>query len=435
MGRVASVLRRLGQAARSPFLKEFLGFGGSTVAERASRLVGSLMAAAMLGPAVWGHWYLLNLVLRYGSMLHLGAVNGMNREVPAARGRGEPEEAEVLRSSALGFLLVSYTVAALLLWLLLALSGHTSTVPGLLPTLVLLGAQQLYTFATTSLKAQTAFGRLARLQLASALIHPPVVLFCTWQWGLNGFILGQAATYAALALLATVGDRSMYRLRFDGVRSRRLIGIGLPIMLVGVMDALFATVDRWVITTFLDAEAMGHYSLALLTTSAIVMLPQVISQQTYPRIAYAWSARHDTAEVRRLAARQRLLSLGVVSLIVFPTALLAPWAVRQFLPAYAPGVPALLVTLAVPLILCVGQGYGSILHVFGKQRWYVGLFAAAIAVNATASLLLVRPFGLVGIAVSALLAYTVLALGRVVTGGIALRQQEQPSGSGQRGHE
>lgn len=422
---LSSMIAKAGRALRSPFIKEFMGFGSSTVAERASRLISGLVAAGMLGPLVWGHWYLLNLVLRYGSMIHLGAVNGMNREVPAARGRGDPEEAETLRRSSLGFLLASYVVAAGLLWLFMTVTGRSLTVPGLFPTLFLLGAQQLYSFAITSLKAQTAFGKVTRLQLASTLVYPPIVLFSTWQWGLNGFILGQAGAYTVLWLLAALAERGMYRWRFDWPRSRHLIGVGLPIMLVGVMDALFATVDRWVIVAFLDGEALGHYSLAVMTMGAIGMLPQVISQQTYPRIAYAWSARRDTAEIRRLAARQRVLSLAVVSLLVLPAAVIAPWAIRQFLPAFAPGIPALLVIMLVPLATCIGQGYGAILHVFGKQRWYLGLFALSILVNAIASVLLVRPLGLVGVAAAGLLAYAFLACGRVVVGAIALRQQER----------
>lgn len=417
------MIAKAGRALRSPFIKEFMGFGSSTVAERASRLISGLVAAGMLGPLVWGHWYLLNLVLRYGSMIHLGAVNGMNREVPAARGRGDPEEAETLRRSSLGFLLASYVVAAGLLWLFMTVTGRSLNIPGLFPTLLLLGAQQLFSFAITSLKAQTAFGKISRLQLASALVYPPIVLFSTWQWGLNGFILGQAGAYTTLWLLAATAERGMYRWRFDWVRSLHLIGVGLPIMLVGVMDALFATVDRWVIAAFLDGEALGHYSLAVMTMGAIGMLPQVISQQTYPRIAYAWSARRDTEEVKRLAARQRKLALTVVALLVVPGGLLAPWLVRAFLPEYVAGIPALLVALLTPLVSCFGQGYGTVLHVFGKQSWYFGLFAVAILVNATASLTLVRPLGLVGVALAGLLAYGFLAVGRVIVGGYILRRE------------
>ncbi len=426
-----SILTKAGQRLRSPFLKEFLGFGGSTVAERASRLAVGLVAAGLLGPVVWGHWYLLNLVLRYGAMVHLGAVNGMNREVPAARGRQEPEEAEALRRASLGFVLLSYVVATSLLWLLTTLTGHSLSIPGLLPTLVLLGAQQLYGFAVTSLKAQAAFPKVSRLQLASALVYPPIVLLASWRWGLNGFILGQVAAYTILWGMAAWVDPRIYRWRLDWARSRHLIVVGLPIMLVGVLDALFATVDRWVINAFLSPEALGHYSLAILTMGAVGMLPQVISQQTYPRIAYAWSAHRDPAEVRRLAARQRRLALTVVSLLVVPMAIAAPWLVRQFLPAYTPAIPALLVVLAVPWVNCFGQGYGTVLHVFGQQRWYLALFATAIPVNAVASVLLVRQFGLAGVAAAGLVAYAFLAVGRIVLGRHFLRRAEARIAAGE----
>jgi O-antigen/teichoic acid export membrane protein len=424
---VAFTTRR---TAGRPFFREFLGFGTSTIFERGSRLAASLVAAAFLGPVVWGYWFLLNLILQYGMLVHLGAVNGMNREVPAAMGRGDVSEAETLRRSAFGFLIVSYLVAALLLGVTAVFYGDVVPLADVGSALVLLAAQQAYQFALTSLKARTAFGSVSRIQFASALLHPIIVLPATWLWGLPGFILGQAVAYGCLGWVAARGTQGMYRPLFDWSRAKRLIGIGFPIMLVGVVYALFATADRWVVVTFMGGEALGHYALAIMAMGAVGLLPQVIGQQIYPRMAFAWAGRGDPSELRDLVARQRTMTLAATAAVCVPLATAAPWLIRTYLPAFTPGIGALLVTLVIPLVFAIGQGYGNVFNVIGLQRWYLVLIVAATVANVAVSVVLVRPLGLVGVALGSLSGFALLAVGLIVAGGIVLRRLRSAPPSG-----
>lgn len=423
-------LERAGASARSAlrsrFFKEFLGFGGSTLLEQASRLLSNLAAAAVLGPTVWGTWYLLNLVLRYGTVTQFGVINGMNRQVPLHNGKGEHAQALAVRSTSLGFLTVSNLVICSLAALGAVLFTSGTLRLNVVLTLLLLITQQLVSFTLTSLKASTSFGSVSRLQVLTAVSFPLTILGA-WRFGLPGFIAAQAAVNVLIFMSAALTMPSLYRMTHDWPAARALIGIGLPIMLVGIADAMFSTVDRWVISSTMGVEPLGVFSLAIMATSALGMLPQVISQQTYPRIAFAWAARGSVEEIRSLASRQRVLSLVLVAAIAVPTFLLAPWGVTRFLPEFESGVPALRMALAVPLVACVGQGYGAILHVLGRQTWYLLIILACLAVNVAASLLLARSHGLVGVALATVIAYGCLAIGRVIAGTTALRSAADAS--------
>ncbi|MFA5552697.1 MAG: polysaccharide biosynthesis C-terminal domain-containing protein, partial [Trueperaceae bacterium] len=156
--------------------------------------------------------------------------------------------------------------------------------------------------------------------------------------------------------------------------------------------------------------------------NAVALLPQVISQQFYPRLAFSWSAKRDVSELRNMATRQRLYTYIAVIPTVALIALLAPPIVNAFLPQYAPGIPAILVTALVPLVSTLGQGYGGILHVLNRQYWYIGAMLVAVLVNVVASLALVGPFGLVGVAMGTFIAFIVLAVARVALGSLALKR-------------
>lgn len=404
------------------FLRESALFGGSTILEQGARLLTGLVAAAMLGPATWGSWYLLNLVLRYGALIHLGAINGMNREVPSARGRGDEEAADELRRSALGFTLLSYALLTLLLALLTGVLKGFVPVRELALTLVLLGAQQMYGFASMSFKATARFALVSRLQMASAIMFPALVIPAAWLGGLPAFILGQVVAYALLAVVARQLDIATFATRLHWPTIRGLIRVGFPIMMVGVVHALLTTVDRWIIAAWIGSEALGHYSLAIMAVGAVQLVPQVFAQQVYPRMAFAWSARSDPAELKRLARRQARLALIAVASIIAIVASLAPTSIRMLLPAYEPGIAALLVSLGAPLISVVGQGYGNVLNVIDRQGVYLGLIIGAIAVNALVSLLAVGPLGIVGVAIGTVSGMAFLSIGLFATGSLALKR-------------
>ena len=389
---------------RHELFREFLGFGSTTLLEQVTRTVVNLVVAAHVGPASWGEWYLLNLVLRYGGLSHLGALNGMNRQYPLEIGRQRRPEAVLLRRASLGFVLITLAITIAAATGIVVLSGALA-VRSVFLTLGLLGTQQVFTYAETSLKADTRFGDLSRAKLASALLLPVMVLPLAWVWGIDGFILGQGLALAAVTLVLITRDPAMFVPSLDARRSIRLVRIGLPIMLVGVLFALFTTVDRWVIVSVLDTRALGYYSLAIMALGAVTLFPTVLAQQFYPRMARAWGEREDWAEMGRLASRQGWLAFGSTLPIVVLGWLLAPPLIRAVLPAYVSGIGPMLITLAAPPLPFFGQGYANVLNVTDHQYRYMALILVSIGANAALSLALVRRFGLVGVGTGTLLAY------------------------------
>lgn len=409
-------------AAGNPLFREFLNFGSSSIFMQGSRVASGLVVAGLLGPAAWGSWYLLNLIIAYGALSHLGATSGMNREVPAALGRDDAAEAAALRHTTLGVVVASVAAASLLLLVAAALVPGVIGLRELGLMLMLLAVHQIFDYTTTALRATTRFVVVARLQFAMAVAYPAFAIAGAWTFGLEGFIVGQALAYALVCVLGAQSPEVTFRPRLGRARAKALIAIGFPIMLVGVVSTLFATVDRWVVAGFLGAESLGHYSLAIMSFGAVGLLPQVIYQQFYPRVAFAWSARGDRQELRRLARLHRNLTFAAVAPVVAVLVIIAPPAVRTLLPDFSPGIPALMITMFVPVVSAIGQGYVSILHVLDRQAWLLGAIAASATVNVAVSAVLVRPYGLAGVALGTVLAYALFGVLRVVLGEHALRR-------------
>lgn len=403
-------------SAKPRWLRELAGFGSSTALEQGSRLVSNLVVAGLLGPTAWGVWYLLSLVLQYGGMVHLGALNGMNREIPSALGRGDADGADRIRAATLGFVLASYVVGAVVLGAVLVPFG---IVPGgdvawLL--VALLASQQLAGFALMNLRARTEFLAVARIQFVSAVAYPVATIPTSQAWGLEGFLAGQIAWYLLLAALAARRSPGSFRPRFSWAAARPLIRIGFPIMLIGVTHTVFATVDRWVIQANLGPTALGQYAIAVMALGAIELLPRVVSQQVYPRMAMAWSQDRHWRSLEPLMARQRWMALAISAPAALVVAFVGPWAIRAFLPAYEPGIPALLISMLIPLVKVPGAGYGNAFNVVGLQHWYLASLAIATVANLAASVALVGPYGLAGVAIGTTIGYAVFAIAMMLAG-------------------
>ena len=274
----------------------------------------------------------------------------------------------------------------------------------------------------TTLKARMDFFGASRLQMASAATFPVAVIGGAVLGGLEGFLAGQAAWYAGICMIAAVRTHRLLRPAWSAVVVRRLVRVGFPIMLVGLAHTAFATIDRWVIQASLGSEPLGHYAIAVMAVAAVGLLPQVVGNQVFPRMAEAWAHTPRWSTLEPLMARQRQISFAVAAPSVLVVAALAPPLIRSFMPSFEPGTSALLVLLAVPLVRPFGQGFANAFNAVGSQRTYLAAILGAAVVNAVTSLALVSEYGLVGVAVGTVLGYVSLAGTLLVAGEVARRR-------------
>lgn len=395
----------------STFLGEFLLFAGSTIILQASRLAVNLFAARELGPETWGLWYILNLVLAYSGVIHLGVINAMNREVPVFRGRSDADRVRLIQSVTTGFMLVSTLIAGLAL-VFVGLAASNLQLRGPLALLaLLLTVTQPYIFLQTYLKSDGQFNRMSLQQLVFAGLLPLLAVPLTAAYGLPGFILAQTVATAAVTASMIRAWPFNFTPTFDWAEARRLMKVGLPIMLVGLLYTLLTTADRWVIAAFFETEQLGYYSLAIMVLAVTNLIPLVIAQQMYPRMAEAWGRTGQIQDVLTWAVRQSAMATVLTVPILFLIFFAAPPLVVNFLPAYEAGIPALRVILIGPLFLALSNGFGNMLNTIDKQVYGLIMQVLALLLNIGVSVLFVKAgLGITGVAWGTGLAYLVYGL-------------------------
>ena len=401
----------LKKAQNSHLLKEFVLFTVSTLFLQTSRFGVNLLAARQLGPSVWGLWYVLNLVLIYGGMVHLGVINAMNRDVPVFRGKGDTTKVQLVQAVTLAVLVVTTTVSGLVL-LVGAVVWRDEVLRGPLGMLALLfAATQVYTFLQIYLKSYGLFTKMSYQQVAFALLLPLAVVPLTLTYQLTGFILGQTVVTLFVSLYIWLTSGVNFRLVFDFKEALRLMRVGLPIMMVGLLYTLLTTADRWVITALLNVQQLGYYSLAIMMLGVLSLIPMVIAQQMYPRMAETWGRTNDPQAVLTWALRQGGMATAVTLPLLVVLYFSASPLVVTFLPAYTPGIPAMQIVLIGPLFLALSGGFGNVLNTLGKQSYLLGVQVVAVVVNVGLNVVFIRAgWGIAGVALGTSLTFVVYGL-------------------------
>ena len=420
-------LFRLVSFRKSRLFREFVLYGSSTVLYQASRFIVLLVAASILGPRKFGIWNIVNLVLVYGSYAHLGVANGMNRDVPLFKGRGDASKVEEVRAVSAGFIGLSTLMIATILALLAPYLVDSSAVLALRLTAGLFLVFQLYSFCQIYLVSDSRFDKMSYQQIAFAILLPMVAIPLAQNWNLSGFIVGQAVPYLVAALFMTKMVGFDFRPRLNWSEVARLIKVGSPIAAVGLCFGLLTTVDRWVVQGYLGTTQLGYYSLTIIVGSIVTMLPKVLAEQIYPRMAETFGSTSDFRLLKKWILGQIVSSAAILALAVMVVFFALPPLVRVFLPAYKPGITAMRISLVGFLFLPLAGAFGNFLNTVGKQTYYLAVQMLAIPVEVVLSVSLIKlGMGIEGAALGMAITSFLYCLGLFLVGAKVLNQDPLP---------
>ena len=391
---------------------QFGAFAASTLAYQAGRFLFSLAAARALAPPDFAGWALVVTALVYAPSVLLGIPNGMSREVPRLLGADDvagARRAEVAAwcATVLGAGAVIVAAAAVAAVGILA--------DAILVLGILFAATLVYTTQQFSFRSRLRFGAASAQQATCGALM--LVLAAVVAFGAVGGLADVTAFYAAPLVAAILVGTVAAPPRIVGAvpcEGRRLAAIGWPIMLAGLVFSVFVTVDRWIAASVLGTEAAAPYALASLLASAMLVIPSVVSQQTYPRMAMAHGRGVRMGALWGMAARQGVTATALVAPVGVALALFAWFGLPALLPEYRGAAPATVVLALGFGVLALFTGYGNLLNVVGRQRVYLGAQVAAAAIGVPAMLIGAVGWGSIGIAVG--MAASHVAYGVLVRG-------------------
>jgi|GEM_PF-1349693 len=381
----------------------------STVIEQVAAVVRGFIVPGLLGPLHYGILGGLNLITQYGQYADLGVTNGMYRELPMYRNRGDEETAAGLARSSFSFNLMTAVIpAALIVVAAFVLKGRIRNVSfwGLLAFSVIFVLYRFTFYFQTYLKANTDFkstGRSIALRGVAALVF---VLTLTYLYGIYGLYIGLIAAGVVVCTYLVIKARIVPMLFPRGRYLRELLRVGVPYFVMNLVGYVMISIDRIAVFNFMSKTDMGYYTLAAVIASFVFSVPMNVGQVLGPRV-FGVPRDGDRTGYRTYLLKPTVLMTIFSSLLGGAAVLLLIPFIRYALPDYGPTMELIPPMFVAFTVLNGTHGSGMILIALHRFRALTVANAVAAAFIAVAAWVVITDgLGLLWVAVAAAVGIT-----------------------------
>jgi O-antigen/teichoic acid export membrane protein len=364
-------------------------------------VVRGFLLAHFLGPALFGTWTAMRLVLQFTMFGHMGARTGMLRDATLAAGAGDHTEASRLREAAgavnlMGALVVS---GATIVAVLIAYDFQIGASRYWLCLAALVVIRSHWIFTQTLLQSRHVYALRSTLSILVAAMSVGLGIVAAYRYGLGGFLLALGISYCTGIAISQTKVPWVPTLRIDLQRSVSLVRSGFPIMLSNLAKLLLWTMDKLFIWMFMGNAALGIYAVQSTVTNFMMLLPGGITEVLYPQILAQLGRKDGTAKARAFLNDGSDMLMRVMCPILAIAFLTLHLPIRWLLPDYIDAIRPGLIMILAAFFPVAGRVPGMILTALGGQvtmllRTMMAIIVAAFALG-TAILL---DGGLVGIA-------------------------------------
>jgi O-antigen/teichoic acid export membrane protein len=238
-----------------------------------------------------------------------------------------------------------------------------------------------------------------------------ILLVAVWHKGAIGVLVGNFTGTLAVYVVLLAYRRFQLGLEFDRDLFRQMQRFGLPLVPSGLALWAIDFADRFLLLKLKNADEVGLYSVGVRVSTAILLLLLAL-RTAWPAFAYSIK---DDEEAKRTYGFVLTYVLFLTCWVAVALSLLAPWIVRVLTarPFYEGSrvVPLLAfggVAFLAFNVMSIGIGRAK----RTQFNWLVTGVAAAV--NIGLNFALIPPYGMIGAAVSTLVAYVVMFFGMTI---------------------
>jgi O-antigen/teichoic acid export membrane protein len=380
-----------------------------------------------LGTSEYGLWMLVASMTAYFNLFDLGYGNGLVRHVADADARGNTALVNQILSTfvvvyvALG-VLAAIAAAGMALWVPHFPRLQSSQVPLARFILAVIGVRIALGFPMTVFGAVTAarqrFALNNLVATVSVLINAAVQFtLLSRGYHVRGVVAGSVTvdllTYIGYAWTAKQAFPAL-RLRVSSFKTslvRDVTGFSLYVFVISIAAQIGFNLDNIVVGAALGTSAIAVYAVTLRLAEAQRNLSNQFNTLIFP-VVVRYGATNDPDALRRMLIEGTRLSLTLVcGLSVCLMAFARPLITRWMGPGFESAVTPLYVLAVAGAVLVAHAPLGNILFGTGRHRLVAVVAIVEALANLALSVMLVRRFGLLGVAIGTAIPIVIANLG------------------------
>jgi O-antigen/teichoic acid export membrane protein len=236
------------------------------------------------------------------------------------------------------------------------------------------------------------------------LMNAPLIVF-VWMMLLDSLILALGFVYFYIKNNSTF---SIKKLTFNKSIAASLLKDSWPLILSGMVIAVYMKIDQVMIMEMMDAEAVGQYAAAVRLSEAWYFIPMVIASSLFPAIINA-KAQSEELYYARLQKLYDLMAWMAIA-IALPMTFLSDWIVHLLYgDQYTQAGSVLMIHIWAGVFVFLGVASGKWLLTENLQIFSTINTTIGAIVNISLNYLLIPRIGIDGAAWATLISYFVAA--------------------------
>lgn len=352
----------------------------ATVFSQGAGLVRTLALTIIFSPSQLGIWNFMNVIVGYGANAHLGLLHGMNKMVPALKIGNDASRFQSVKDSVWWINGLLGAIAGLITFVSSYFVSSNYARELRIVSLIVF-SQMIFTYLFCLLRAESRFTNVSAgialfsalstvLAIALAYLHPDPLLGALW-----GLFLANVLTAVYWAVSA--GYRFQYVVSLQEVRGA--FYLGLPLILLGVVDMCFLSVDRWVIAAKFGPKELGYYAIAIMVVNIMGLAATSLSNVLFPLMVEKFALKQGTAGTENVLLLPLNAVAAIMPLVILPVVVFLPIFIEILMPKYMPSIPLFSIMLPAAFFLSTASIAGT--YVISINRQIILTIAQLLAIG------------------------------------------------------
>ena len=347
-------------------------------------LWASVLTAKFLLPQELGSIQAIMLILPYAAFLHLGVINGLNRNLAFYIGRNDRATAQRMVNATAFVVNIISGIGLLLGCIILGIKFYSTP------------KNQIEIYASIALLSSLIFihqgyylnslfcggqqfhqlGKLTFIENGIRFLYSLLPAAFGWV----GRIIGET-------IRPMIGFALRYKYRpykpdksgFSSQDIKLLLHAGTPLLITGYLYVLFLVADQSLIALHFDKIQLGYYSLSRLIITALMIVPTTIGTMLYPKASALYGQTGNPHALKPFFWKALLFNAVVFIPICCIAYFLLEPIVRMFLPHYVAGLEAAKINILTSITL-ISMGPSVIAGVLKKMIPVLFFYTIAIGI-------------------------------------------------------
>jgi len=367
-----------------------------------------LIIAKVLGPASFGVYSALMLIVTYSQYSHLGLLSAMIKKVPFYNGKKEYKKAREVKNITFSasLIIILFISLALIIasFFIKNLDTHTINSIRIVATIIIL--QQLLFFYQHYLMFEKKFFMVGKTLLVYSITYFIFIIVLIMKFRLEGVFFALLIAYASVIFYIFKKERFKFKITIMPRKSIQLIKFGFPLLTMGIITIFLTSIDKLMIIKFMDNVQLGYYSIAVMIAGVIFFIPHSISYIMFPHILEKYGEKEDKIYLKNYLFQPTLIISYLLPIVMGVVFITAPVVIYYILPKYIQGITSAKILICAIFFMSIIVSASNFLITINKERKILLVQAISVIVAIILNyFFIINGYGINGVAIATAISY------------------------------